>query len=159
MQRRVEVIRSERSRARASWGEARELGRRLEQAARRLGVFARPVAPVTLKIVDLRQMSQLHLQWMGLPGPTDVLSIPAFDPREDTRGGDIALCWPWIQRQARVGPAQNPLHEATVLAVHGLLHLWGYDHAARFAARDMHRMERRLLRSLGVPDLPRPYPF
>lgn len=49
------------------------------------------------------------------------------------------------------------IDEATVLAVHGLCHLLGHDHARPDEARAMHRRERRGLRAAHTPDVPRPY--
>lgn len=135
----------------------RELGRRLERGARLLGIEAHDRAPVTVSVVGQDQMSELHLRWMGLAGPTDVLSIPAAQEGEIRAVGDIVLCWPIVQSQAASGPAQSELHEATVLGVHGLVHLCGHDHRTRRQSRRMHRQECRVLRALRIPDLPRPY--
>lgn len=53
--------------------------------------------------------------------------------------------------------ARAALDEATVLAIHGLCHLLGHDHARAPEARAMHRSERRGLRAARTPDVPRPY--
>lgn len=102
-------------------------------------------------------MTQLHQSWMGLDGPTDVLSLPSAAMPQSTSVGDIVLCWPWIEAQAQQGRARSALHEATVLGVHGLVHLLGHDHGNARDSRRMHRLEKRVLRALRVPDLPRPY--
>lgn len=113
-------------------------------------------ASLSVRIVDDAEMSALHVRFMGEPGPTDVLSFPAGDP-EAWLLGDIALDWEAIARQAAGPHEAQRLHEATVLCVHGLAHLLGHDHATAEEGRRMHRLEARLLRQLGVPDVPRPY--
>lgn len=146
-----------RARVRMHPQEFRNLKRRLERAACLLEIDAACPAPVTVSVVDLQRMCELHRSWMGLSGPTDVLSLPSARMPGAESVGDIVLCWPWIQIQAQRGAAHNALHEATVLGVHGLLHLQGHDHAEPRQSRRMHQEERRILRALSVPDLPRPY--
>ena len=62
-----------------------------------------PSAEVTVSVVDVPTMSELHLRWMGLEGPTDVMSFPMDEltpnmGRPDSAGfgpamlGDIILC-------------------------------------------------------------------
>lgn len=53
--------------------------------------------------------------------------------------------------------AAAAIDEATVLAIHGLCHLLGHDHARAGEARRMHRSERRGLAAARTPDVPRPY--
>lgn len=111
---------------------------------------------LSLRIVDDAEMSALHERFMGEAGPTDVLSFPAGDP-DAWLLGDIAIDWQAIARQA-AGPLESQrLHEATVLCVHGLAHLLGHDHGTAEEGRRMHRLEARLLRGIGVSDVPRPY--
>lgn len=140
-----------------SSGDLRCLERRLERGAALLGIDPGSPAPVSVSIVGYSTMTELHRSWMGLDGPTDVLSLPSAAMPGTTSVGDIVLCWPWIEEQARRGGARNALHEATVLGVHGLVHLLGHDHGDAREGRRMHQVERRLLRALRVPDLPRPY--
>jgi probable rRNA maturation factor len=105
-------------------------------------------------------MSRLHVAHLGLEGPTDVLSFPIGDPLEDpsTAGmGDIALNWAQVRRQARGPGLVAWMDEASVLLVHGFVHLLGHDHRTRREGRRMHRVERRLLRRIRVADIPRPY--
>jgi probable rRNA maturation factor len=77
-------------------------------------------------------MTDLHIQWMDLPGPTDVLSFPMDEikPHSAANGpgviGDIVLCPDFAAQQA-VGHSLQ--EELELLTVHGVLHLLGYDHA------------------------------
>lgn len=78
------------------------------------------------------EMTQLHVKWMDEPGPTDVLSFPMDEIRPHTSQigilGDIVLCPSIAQSQASAA-GHTFDHEISVLSVHGLLHIVGYDHA------------------------------
>lgn len=143
----------------------RLLARRTRVAARRMGVSVEQLTELGVKIVDDREMAELHLKYMGEPGPTDVLSFtgageadPEFDfELAEPPFGDIVLDWHAVVRQARVRSRAGLIDEATVLLVHGLAHLLGHDHRTRDEAGRMHRLELVGLRALRVADPPRPY--
>jgi probable rRNA maturation factor len=145
------------------------LATHVRRAAQRLRIGAEAFAGLGLRIVDDREMAELHLEFMGEAGPTDVLS---FTPENHSTSahtarsleelgeaglGDLVLDWDAIERQARNRSAAALLDEATLLVVHGLAHLCGHDHRERHESRRMHALERRVLRSLRTPDAPRPY--
>jgi len=77
-------------------------------------------------------MTDLHIQWMDLPGPTDVLSFPMDEIKPNSAAdgpgviGDIVLCPDFAAQQAVNHSLQEELE---LLTVHGVLHLLGYDHA------------------------------
>jgi len=106
----------------------------LEHAMTSLRVH--PAAEVAVVLVDEAAMEQLHVQWMGEPGPTDVLSFPMDELRPGREGdlsaegilGDIVLCPTVAQAQAEAA-GHSVMAELQMLTVHGLLHLLGYDHA------------------------------
>ncbi len=95
-----------------------------------------PDAEVTVVITDDEEVAALNAQYRGVEGPTDVLSFAA---QEETPGfvsapeiaaylGDILIALPFTRRQA--AELGRPLRdELRLLAVHGTLHLLGYDHA------------------------------
>ena len=91
-----------------------------------------PESDLSISIVGIPQMSELHLQWMDLPGPTDVLSFPMDELKPfsaaDGPGmlGDIVLCPDFAKDQAVAHSLQEELE---LLTVHGVLHLLGFDHA------------------------------
>ena len=136
-----------------------------------MGVSAEQLAALGVKIVDDREMAELHLKYMGEPGPTDVLSFSGEAPKLEFDDPDplldvafaepgfgyIVLDWQAVDRQARVRSRAGLLDEATVLLVHGLAHLLGHDHRTRDEAQRMHRLEQVGLRALRVADPPRPY--
>jgi len=109
-----------------------------------------------VRIVEDREMMAVHERFLGEARTTDVLSFPVDAealPDDHDLGvlGDIVLCWDAVARQARDSGAQALLDEATVLCVHGIVHLLGHDHGTRAEAREMRRRERRALRACGLP--------
>ena len=111
-----------------------------------------PQADLCLTLVDEAAMESLHVTWMDLPGPTDVMSFPMDELRpgqpdeEPAEGvlGDIVLCPAVAARQAQAaGHAAE--EELLLLTVHGLLHLLGYDHAEAAEEKEMFELQRQLL--------------
>lgn len=117
-----------------------------------------PLAQLSILLVDLDQMTALHVEWMDEPGPTDVLSFPMDElrpgsAREDHVSddleserilGDIVLCPEFAIEQARkVGHSLD--EELQLLTVHGVLHLLGYDHAEPDEEREMFDLQKELL--------------
>ena len=111
-----------------------------------------PGADLCLKLVDEAAMEVLHVQWMDLPGPTDVMSFPMDELRPGSEDrdpepgllGDIVLCPSVAERQARdAGHATE--EELLLLTTHGILHLLGYDHAEPEEEREMFDLQRKLL--------------
>jgi probable rRNA maturation factor len=79
-----------------------------------------------------------------------VLSFPAA-PGCLGQAGDVALAYGVCAAEAaaQAKPLADHLQH---LAVHGVLHLFGYDHQDEAQARVMEGLERRILAGLGVPD-------
>ncbi|MCX4097547.1 rRNA maturation RNase YbeY [Nocardia sp. alder85J] len=113
-----------------------------------------PAAELSMVLVDLDTMSDLHVRWMDLPGPTDVMSFPMdeLEPggRPDSAEpgpsmlGDIVLCPEFAAEQAtRAGHSLD--QELALLTVHGVLHLLGYDHAEPEEEKVMFGLQNRLL--------------
>ncbi|MFC7489128.1 MULTISPECIES: rRNA maturation RNase YbeY [unclassified Knoellia] len=111
-----------------------------------------PQADLCLRLVDEAAMETLHVQWMDLPGPTDVMSFPMDELRpgsddddlEEGVLGDIVLCPSVAEKQAaEAGHATE--EELLLLTTHGILHLLGYDHAEPEEEREMFELQRQLL--------------
>jgi probable rRNA maturation factor len=111
-------------------------------------------AELSMVLLDSTSMADLHMRWMDLPGPTDVMSFPMdeLEPggRPDTPEpgpamlGDIVLCPEFAAEQAAA--AGHTLgHELALLTVHGVLHLLGYDHAEPDEEKEMFALQRQLL--------------
>jgi probable rRNA maturation factor len=95
-----------------------------------------PDADLSILLVDEDEMSRLHVEWMGEPGPTDVMSFPMDDVRAgDPAGprvkgilGDIVLC-PAVAARQGDAAGHGADAELALLLTHGVLHLLGHDHA------------------------------
>jgi len=111
-----------------------------------------PQSDLCIKLVDEQAMETLHVQWMDLPGPTDVMSFPMDELRpgreekEPEEGvlGDIVLCPSVAARQA-ADAGHTAEEELLLLTTHGLLHLLGFDHAEPDGEREMFELQRQLL--------------
>ena len=111
-----------------------------------------PQADLCLRLVDEAAMETLHVQWMDLPGPTDVMSFPMDelrpgrdeDPPEEGVLGDIVLC-PSVAAKQAATAGHATEEELLLLTTHGLLHLLGYDHAEPEEEREMFELQRQLL--------------
>lgn len=84
---------------------------------------------VTLAFVGERAIRTLNRKWMKKDRPTDVLSFPLGEKAADGRFylGDIVIAVPVAARQARAR-GHGLERELRLLAIHGFLHLLGYDH-------------------------------
>ncbi|UOW00633.1 rRNA maturation RNase YbeY [Agrococcus sp. SCSIO52902] len=115
-------------------------------------LFVHPDADVSLVLVDVAAMEQLHVQWMDEPGPTDVLSFPMDELRPGSHDrptpagllGDIVLCPEVAQAQAAEA-GHSLVAELRLLTTHGLLHLLGFDHAEPADRDEMFTLQDRLL--------------
>ena len=111
-----------------------------------------PQTDLSVLLVGVDVMSQLHVQWMDEPGPTDVLSFPMDELRPGREGeqtpagllGDVVLCPDVAAQQARVA-GHSTAEELLLLTTHGILHLLGYDHAEPEEEREMFALQRQLL--------------
>ncbi|GAA1004862.1 rRNA maturation RNase YbeY [Nocardiopsis tropica] len=113
-----------------------------------------PGAELNMLAVDLDTMADLHVKWMDLPGPTDVMSFPMDEltpggrPDMPEAGpatlGDIVLCPQFAAEQAEAA-GHSTAHELNVLTVHGVLHLLGFDHAEPEEEREMFGLQDSIL--------------
>ena len=145
--------------------EAPALVERAARAALACAGPGRTGASATLEtsflLADDAQLRRLNRDFRNRDKPTNVLSFPAEDdglaaPGEvDDTGprllGDVALAFETIEREAAAQskPLANHLSH---LAVHGVLHLLGHDHAAPREATRMERLEAEVLASIGIAD-------
>jgi rRNA maturation RNase YbeY len=117
-----------------------------------------PLRELSIALVGAKQMSELHHEFLGLTGPTDVLT---FELDHDSRGritsGEIAICVPVARRQARARGGKTE-HEVLLYALHGLLHLCGYDDRTESGFQAMHRREDHILAELGIGPVFNPAP-
>jgi probable rRNA maturation factor len=115
-------------------------------------------AELAVMLTDDAGIRTLNGNWRGVDTPTNVLSFPALQPdggrREDDAPrmlGDIAIAYQTMRREA--DDEQKPFdHHLSHLAVHGFLHLIGYDHETDDDAEAMETLEQEILAQLGIAD-------
>jgi probable rRNA maturation factor len=104
---------------------------------------------LSVVLTDDAAIRALNAQWRKKDEPTNVLSFPA--PANASILGDIVIAYETTAREA--AQEQKPLADhLSHLAVHGFLHLLGYDHESDADADVMEQLEREILARLGVPD-------
>ena len=128
-------------------------------------------ATLTLVVTDDEDVRQLNHTYRGLDEPTDVLSFAEQDTylSPDAEGtaqsprlvlppeliaeqalylGDIIIAYPYTKRQAECN-GRRLLAELRLLAIHGTLHLLGYDHATPTTEAEMWAIQNSILVMLG----------
>lgn len=65
--------------------------------------------------------------------------------------GDIAVAYGTVVKEAKA-EGKSELDHLTHLLIHGLLHLFGYDHDTNSKASQMERLEKQIMATLGLPD-------
>src|SRR5262245_1048635 len=110
---------------------------------------------VSVVLTDDAALRALNRQWREIDKPTNVLSFPAAAPRAGNGMprllGDIAMAYETAAHEA-AAEGKPLLHHLAHLAVHGFLHLVGYDHDSEEAADEMERLEAKILARLDIPD-------
>lgn len=128
----------------------------LHAAAMKAGVTQ---GMLSLAVVADEEMAELHEQYTGVAGTTDVLTFDLRDEGDDQAPieGDIIVCLDEAKRQAaqRNHPVQ---HELLLYAVHGLLHLLGEDDHNEADYQRMHAREDELLQAMGIGRVFQPDP-
>lgn len=112
-------------------------------------------ADLTIVLSDNEQLHELNLEWMDVDAPTDVLSFPSeeIDPETGNRYlGDILIS---VERAAEQATMAGHSVEAEVqlLAVHGVLHLMGHDHAEMEEKARMWQAQAEILTILGLGNI------
>ncbi len=118
------------------------IGRLLHETLRREGISS---AELSVTFVGDSKMARLHGRYLGRPQPTDVLSFALHEDGADPLG-DIYVGHDQALRQAKAAGIE-PAEEMARLAVHGALHVLGYDHpsGADREGSEMFRLQERLL--------------
>jgi probable rRNA maturation factor len=108
---------------------------------------------LAIVLTDDSAIRTLNRDWRGKDQPTNVLSFPSAEPQPDTPIllGDIVIAYETTAREA-LAEDKSFMHHLAHLAVHGFLHLVGYDHQTDKEAQAMETLERAVLARLDVPD-------
>lgn len=115
-------------------------------------------AELAVMLTDDPGIRTLNSNWRGIDKPTNVLSFPALQPEGARKPGDaprmlgdIAIAYETTKREADA--EGKPFeHHLSHLAIHGFLHLIGYDHENDADAEEMESLETEILEQLGIPD-------
>jgi probable rRNA maturation factor len=115
-------------------------------------------AEIAVMLTDDAGIRTLNSNWRGIDKPTNVLSFQALRPTSPKGPddaprmlGDIAIAFETTRKEA--DDEQKPFdHHLSHLAVHGFLHLIGYDHENEDDAEAMETLEQEILAQLGIPD-------
>jgi probable rRNA maturation factor len=108
-----------------------------------------PEWELTLRITGDRELRRLNRRFLGEDHATDVLSFPSGETAPGAYLGDIVISWPAVMRQAReFGHPEES--ELALLAVHGFLHILGWDHATVREEAEMSRLTLEALDRSGV---------
>ncbi|MDJ0975752.1 MAG: rRNA maturation RNase YbeY [Planctomycetota bacterium] len=129
-------------------GGRRAFGATLDRLAAFAAERAGREAELSFLVVDDAQMQQINREQLGHDYPTDVISFPL--EAEPVLMGDVVVSAETARREAaeRGHPAY---HELVLYAVHGVMHLLGYDDHSPDDRRRMRRAERAALKALGLP--------
>jgi probable rRNA maturation factor len=110
-------------------------------------------AELSVRVVDEAEITALNSRYRGKDYPTNVLSFPyeGMPGVESALLGDVVICAPVVAREAVEQGKPAEAHWAH-MAIHGTLHLLGYDHDDAGEAERMEALETRLLAELGFAE-------
>lgn len=117
-----------------------------------------PPVSVTIMIVDNEQIQTFNRKYRQKDVPTDVLSFPLYENIEEwvkedwedsVQLGDIIISLPKAREQA-IDYGHSLKREILFLAVHGFLHLIGYDHETKEEEEEMFALQEQVLSQLGI---------
>lgn len=143
-----------------------EIKRVLEKALSFLGQPSKQLE-MSLSIVSPDEIRQLNAQYRNVDSVTDVLSFPAADVNRQAivlsnfaldsinpetqrlNLGDVVICLDRAKQQAEEY-GHGLKREICFLALHGLLHLLGYDHEEESDEQQMASLQKQILQSAGI---------
>lgn len=137
-----------------AWPSAVETAARAALAA--LPPLSRP-AILSLVLTNDAHIRELNCNFRGKDKATNVLSFPLDDAADaEAQGrpeqlGDVILALETIRDESALQNKSLENHSAHLI-VHGILHIFGYDHGAPAEAEAMEALEREILVQLGIPD-------
>jgi len=126
--------------------------------AKKLPARCRFPASATILLTGNAHIRQLNRDFRGIDRPTNVLSFPQYEPEEIIKQknkktiveiGDIALAYQYVLSESK-RDNKALLDHITHLVVHGLLHLYGYDHGSDDEAEKMERKEIDILKLINI---------
>jgi probable rRNA maturation factor len=116
------------------------------------GALSTEGGEVSILLTDDSEIARLNRDWRGIDKPTNVLSFPASRVGQgDKLLGDIVIAYETLERES-TDESRDFLHHLAHLAVHGFLHLIGFDHETDAQAEEMEGLESRIMMRLNMPD-------
>jgi probable rRNA maturation factor len=104
---------------------------------------------LALRVSGDRELRRLNRRFLGEDHATDVLSFPSGESPPGAFLGDIVISWRAVTRQAAEF-GHPPESEIALLAVHGFLHILGWDHASAREEKEMTRLTLAALERSGI---------
>jgi probable rRNA maturation factor len=108
-------------------------------------------AEITVRIVDAEEAQALNQDYRDKAYVPNVLTFEYGEVLPGVLGGDVVICAPVVEREAR--EQGKPLkHHYAHMTIHGVLHLQGYDHIEPAEAEIMESREAAILRQFHIPN-------
>lgn len=113
-------------------------------------------AEITVRIVDAEEAQALNQDYRDKTYVPNVLTFEYGEIGHDESGrgvlgGDVVICAPVVEREARE-QNKSPKHHYAHLTIHGVLHLQGYDHIDPAEAEIMESREIAILKQFHLPN-------
>ncbi|WP_420995995.1 rRNA maturation RNase YbeY [Cupriavidus sp. 30B13] len=108
-------------------------------------------AALTVRFVGEEEGRSLNRSYRGKDYATNVLTFAYAEHEDDPVSGDIVLCCPVVEQEAREQKKPLEAHYAHLI-VHGVLHAQGYEHEDDAEAEEMEAIETETLQALGFAD-------
>jgi len=108
-------------------------------------------AEVTVRIVDADEAQALNQDYRDKGYVPNVLTFEYGEITPGVLGGDVVICAPVVEREAREQGKSLPNHYAHMV-IHGVLHLQGYDHIESAEAEAMESREAAILKRFHIPN-------
>jgi len=119
----------------------------IERVLRDILAQAVDSAELSLAIVGDAEIAAVNKRFLGRDGATDVIAFP-YEVRDDHIDGEVIINADEAARRAQEAP-HSPQDELMLYAVHGVLHLLGYDDADPEQCRRMHERSLEVLAAAG----------
>ncbi len=120
-----------------------------EAIVQTLTIKSLPEARIDVAVVSDDDIATINEQYLQHTGPTDVISFDLSDESDQTVDGQLVISVDTARREASAR-GHGVASEVALYAVHGTLHLMGYDDQDDTSSAEMHAVEDRVLTSLGV---------
>lgn len=121
-------------------------------------------AQMTLLLTTDKAVQDLNRDFRGVDKPTNVLSFPQFERsdilnivkmepsfEQEIYVGDLAVAYGTTHKEAKT-EQKELIDHLTHLVIHGILHVFGFDHDTDTKAEQMEKLEKEIMTALGLPD-------